>query len=281
MFTNLRWLLHRIRKDYLSSAREAEYRELLETARTCGYAVMSLIEFHLMPDPRRPPRLLVMRHDVDNRNPRGVRLFFDLERAYGVSATYYFRLQTLEMTDIVDQLLAHGFDIGYHFEEAASVAKMQRITSAADLRSAEIRMQIESLMSHNIERVNAQLGRPVTSLCGHGDFVNRRLGIENRFFLSESVRRKHDLLFEAADSALLDQFDLYLCDMGTGCSLWYGDQSPIQAMECRVPRLYVLTHPRHWHPAPATITLGNLKRLCEELDYRIAGRRRMRPGSQQ
>jgi hypothetical protein len=46
-------------------------------------------------------------------------------------------------------------------------------------------------------------------------------------------------------------------------------------MENGVQKIYVLTHPRHWHPAPVSITLANLQRMRDELRFWIARRRRV------
>jgi len=262
-------LLLRIRKDYLFAPRHEEYRRLLKVARQQGYKAMSLQDIHSRRGEQELPRVLALRHDVDNNNPKGLRLFFDLEQEFGVSATYYFRLKTLTMTEIITDILEHGSEIGYHFEEPAGLAKRYRITSRRELETEENRTLIDELMARNIQGVNARLGTPVRSLCSHGDFYNRRIGVQNHAFLSDAVRRRFNILFEANDPSFLGLFDEYFSDVTIEPYLWREDRSPVEAMLNGVPKLCVLTHPRQWHPAPILNTVENVRRLFQELYYRM------------
>jgi hypothetical protein len=266
------WLLLRIRKDYLFAPRHGEYRRILETAKSQRYRAMSLLEFHSSSGELVDQRVLAIRHDVDTKNGRGVRLFFDLEREFGVTATYYFRLKTFQMAEIVREILEYGSEIGYHFEEPASLAKRCRIKSRRELRTEEKQRRIDEMMERNIDSINATLGTPIRSLCSHNDFYNRRLGVENHAFLSERVRQRCDILFEAYDSSFMCLFDECVYDVTDNTWLWHGDYSPVDAMMDRVPKIYVLTHPRHWHPAPILNTRENMQRLLQELYFRAIGR---------
>lgn len=262
------WLLLRIRKDYLFAPRHEEYRQILEVARKQDYRVMSLLEFYSDRGGFEHQRVLALRHDVDNNNRKGVRLFFDLEKEFGISATYYFRLKTFGMAEIVRDILEYGSEVGYHFEEPASLAKRYRITSCRELEKEENRKRIDEMMERNIQSINAQLGIQIKSLCSHNDFYNRRLGVENHAFLSDSVRKRCDILFEAYDPGFVDLFDQCCFDVTDNSFLWYDDHSPVRAMLDGVPKIQVLTHPRHWHPDPILNTRENLQRLFQELYYR-------------
>ena len=136
---NLRWLLLRIQKDYLFAPRHQQYRQILETARLQQYRAVSLREVYSGPEAGTEHRILALRHDVDTSNRQGVRLFLDLEQEVGATATYYFRLKTLGMTDLAHEALACGSEVGYHFEEPATVAKRHRITSCQELKKTENR----------------------------------------------------------------------------------------------------------------------------------------------
>ncbi len=268
---NIRWLLLRIRRDYSFAPRHQEYRRILQVARQRQYQAMSLREFYSRCPELARHKVLALRHDVDTRNRRGVRLFFDLEKEFGVSATYYFRLKTFGMADMVAEILEHGSEIGYHFEEAATLAKRSRITSARELADEANRKRIDQMMTRNIQSINAKLGTPIQSLCSHNDFYNRRLGVENHAFLSDQVRQRFNILFEAYDPSFEGLFDECIHDVTDSAWLWHGDRSPVQAMLDGVPRLYVLTHPRQWHPAPIVNTRENVQRLFEEMYYRSLG----------
>jgi hypothetical protein len=264
-------LRSRIRKEYLHAPRHKEYREILEAAREHNYQVMSLLQFYLKRTDLADKKVLVLRHDVDTNNRKGVRLFFELEKEFGVSATYYFRLKTFRMTREVREISEYGSEVGYHFEEPASLAKRYRIRSRRELEKEEFRKQIDEMMAHNISSINEKLGIRIRSLCSHNDFYNRRLGVENHAFLSESVRQEFDILFEAYDSGLMQHFDACVYDVSRDGFLWHGDQSPLTAISDGASKIYALSHPRQWHPAFFVNTSENTYRLFQEAYYRLQG----------
>jgi hypothetical protein len=267
----IHWLLLRIKKDYLFAPRHEEYRQILEVARRQGYRVMSLLEFYLSREELAHQRVIALRHDIDNNNPKGVRLFLELEKEFGVSATYYFRLKTFKMTQIVREILEYGSEVGYHFEEPSSLAKRYRIRSSRELAKEENRKHIDEMMERNIREINSKLGIQIKSLCSHNDFYNRRLGVENHAFLSDGVRRKFNILFEAYDPSFMALFDRCVYDVTDNAHLWNDNYSPVKAMSDGIPRIYVLTHPHQWHPAFISNTRENMKRLFQELYYRSMG----------
>jgi hypothetical protein len=232
---------------------------------------MSLLEFYVHREELAGQRVLALRHDIDNNIPQGVRLFFDLEREFEVSATYYFRLKTLAMWGTVKEILDYGSEVGYHFEEAATLAKRCKMRSRRELDAEESRARIDQMMVGNIASLNSRLGIPIKSLSSHSDFYNRRLGVENHWFLSDRIRQDFDILFEVHDSAFLSLFDRYASDVSTDSCLWNGDYSPLQAMCEGVPKIWVLTHERQWHPDFVVNTSENMRRLIQELYYRSMG----------
>ncbi len=268
---NTGWLLLRIRRDYWFAPRHEAYRQILNVARRRQYQTMSLLEFYSRRAELAHHKVLALRHDVDTCNRRGVKLFLDLEKDFGVSATYYFRLKTFGMADVVAEILEHRSEVGYHFEEPATLAKRSRITSARELAEEANRKRIDQMMTRNIQSVNAKLGTPIRSLCSHNDSYNRRLGVENHAFLSDQVRHRFNIQFEAYDPSFKSLFDECIHDVTDSAWLWHGDRSPVQAMLDGVPRLYVLTHPRQWHPAAIVNTRENVERLFQELYYRSLG----------
>lgn len=268
---DIHWLLLRIRRDYAFAARHQEYRQILHVARKRQYQTMSLLECYSRRAELARHKVLALRHDVDTRNRKGVRLFFDLEREFGVSATYYFRLKTFGMADVVREILEYGSEVGYHFEEPATLAKRYRIASPRELEDEANRKRIDEMMERNMRRINAKLGTPIRSLCSHNDCYNRRLQVENHAFLSDSVRQRFNILFEAYDHAFERLFDVRVTDVTDASRLWHDDYSPVQAMLDGVPKIYVLTHPRQWHPAPIVNTRENVQRLLQELYYRSLG----------
>lgn len=264
-------MLLRLKKDYFFAPRRKAYRQILEVARKQNYNVMSLIEFFLNREVLASKKVLTLRHDIDNMIPKGVRLFLDIEKEFGASATYYFRLKTLKMTELIREILEYGSEVGYHFEEPAALAKRDKISSRQALECAETSKRIDEMMTRNLQNFNATLGLQVKSLCSHNNFYDRWLGVENYLFLSKEVRQKFKILFEANDPSLLALFDVCVYDVTEDENLWYNNYSPVEAMQNNVPKIYAITHPRQWHPAFVSNTRENAIRLFQELYYRSVG----------
>lgn len=271
MRESLRWLWQRVKKDYLFAPRYAAYREMLAVARQRGYQTMSLREVYSQRAALTGQKVLALRHDIDVNIRQGVRLFFELEQAFGVTATYYFRLNTFKMTDLVKEILAAGFEVGYHFEEPASLAKQLKLSSRQQLQTVENRQRIDQMMAANLRRLNAEFAGQIGSLCSHNDFYNRRLEVENYHFVSPAIRQQFNILFEANDPDFKEWFDVCPYDVNPGEHVWHANYSPVAAMQAGVPRIYALTHPRQWHPDLLMNTRENSIRLVQELYYRAQG----------
>ena len=68
---------------------------------------------------------MVLRHDVDT-DPTTAAAMWQIARSLGVRASFYFRLSTLDI-DLMRRIAESGSEAGYHYEEAATVAKRERL----------------------------------------------------------------------------------------------------------------------------------------------------------
>jgi hypothetical protein len=151
----------------------------------------------------------VHRHDIDS-DVRTARKMFALEVRHGVSASYYFRLSTLDFGFMRD-IEAAGGEASYHYEEVATFAKRHRLRRADDVRARF--PEIRELFLRNFMRVREQLGLPMTTVASHGDFANRRLNVINHELLDDpAAAPRCGIECESYDVDLLRHFDLYISD---------------------------------------------------------------------
>ena len=149
----------RVRADYGGKDRAAEYRTLLETARDAGYALVSLGAFRaaVAADADAPSGpILALRHDIDVVDVAGNEAFLAAETAVGATATYYLRLATAPAhAAFVGRLHDAGFEVGYHYEEAATLAKRIRARDRAAVDAAATRDR--GRLPQDVDRFRARL----------------------------------------------------------------------------------------------------------------------------
>ncbi|WP_052233292.1 hypothetical protein [Massilia sp. WF1] len=78
-------------------------------------------------------KVIVHRHDIDT-DLRTTRKLFEIEKKYGIRASYYFRLSTLDF-GLMREIEEYGSEAIYHYEELASFAKRNKIKDPALVRN--------------------------------------------------------------------------------------------------------------------------------------------------
>lgn len=260
----MKTVLHRVYADYLMPSRLDMYEALLHEARDAGYQQVSVRSFIRGLRAGLPARkTLVHRHDIDS-DLRTARKMFALETRHGVQASYYFRLCTLDF-GFMREIEAAGGEASYHFEEVADYAKRHRIRSGEEVRKRfpEIRAQFE----RNLGQITGRLGLRLATVASHGDFANRRLNVINHELLrDEELRRRCGIECESYDAELLRGFDLYISDRKH--PVYFHPLSPFEALG-RYQRICLLTHPVQWETNWIESTRCNLKRVAEEMAWRV------------
>jgi hypothetical protein len=258
----MRTVINRLYSDYLMPSRLASYDALVGTAKSRGYAQLSVRSFHRLPaDGDGQLRTLVHRHDIDS-DLRTARKMFDIEQKHGVQASYYFRLSTLDF-GFMRAIEAAGSEASYHYEEVADFAKREHLRDAAAVRRRF--PEIAALFAANVTRIEQQLGQKLSTVASHGDFANRRLAIINHELLRDpALRLRCGVACETYDRALLDRFDLYISDRPY--PQYYHPMSPFAALG-RFERICFLTHPVQWETNWTESTRCNLRRLYEEMAW--------------
>lgn len=254
-------ILNRLYGDYLMPSRIGHYDALIQAAQDAGYDQLSLREFLCPPPPEGRAPTLVHRHDIDS-DTRTAAKMFAIEARHGITASYYFRLSTLDI-GFMREIEAYGSEASYHFEEVADYAKRHHIKDADAIRSRfpEIRTQF----LHNLERIEARLGLKLRTVASHGDFVNRRLKVINHEILGDrAFRARCGIACETYDDELLSQFDLYISDRPP--PQYYHPVAPRAALG-RYNCICLLTHPVQWETNWRESTRCNVRRLVEDLTW--------------
>jgi len=260
----MRVLLNRIYSDYLMPSRLAEYEGLVRAARDCGYHQLSLREFikataQGTAQGQARPLTLVHRHDIDS-DVRTAAKMFAIEVRHGITASYYFRLSTLDF-GLMREIEAYGGEASYHFEEVADFAKRHHLKSAdaVRLRFPEIRTEFQ----RNVTRIEQALGSKIYTVASHGDFANRRLNVINHEILHDHRFRSNcGIACEAYDPEVLKQFDLYISDRPPPA--YYYPTAPRAALG-RYHCICLLTHPVQWETNWRASTRTNMRRLIDGL----------------
>ncbi len=250
--------MNRIYSDYLMPSRLSQYSELLRAGNEAGYAQLSVRAFAAS-DASVPNKTLVHRHDIDS-DLRTAAKMFALEARHGVTASYYFRLSTLDF-GLMREIEAYGSEASYHFEEVADYAKRHHLKDADAVRSRF--PVIRGHFRRNLHRIEDAMARKLVTVASHGDFANRVLKVANHEILDDAeFRERCGIQVEAYDAALLRRFDLYVADRPHPV---YFHPMPPQSALGRYQAICLLTHPIQWETNWRENTRCNLRRLVEGL----------------
>jgi hypothetical protein len=248
--------------------RLAEYRALLLEAKTSGYTFITISELAAIARGSMPaPELaFVLRNDVDT-DVATARLMFETERAIGVKATYYFRLSTLD-AKLIREMQDYGTEVGYHFEEVATVAKRLGLHSAVgvELNMETIRLEFR----RNMRLYKNVVGTFPKTVASHGDFSNRALRITNSCIVDARMREEFDILAETYDAWLNAPVTQRLSDKHA--PHWWSPVPPRQALAAKPACLYVLVHPRQWRANPRENFRAEVIRCAEGVRFFAARR---------
>lgn len=247
---------YRAWQDVFMGSRLAEYSVLLMRLKELGYRFCTMTEFAAAAD--RDEHLTspacLLRNDVDS-DPRGAARMFDCDRSAGLRATYYFRLATLDPA-LAARITAYGSEVGYHFEEIATVAKRlgwrtkDEVATHLELVRDEFRK--------NLAMFRKASGVPVRTVASHGDFANRQLGVPNRQLLTQSLLDELGVL-DVYDRRIHGNWVARFTDRPP--PQWWRPDDPMRALEKIPTTVSILVHPRQWICNPSVnigLTVGRV-----------------------
>jgi hypothetical protein len=216
-------------------------------------------------------RILAIRHDVDITNVAGNEMFFRAERAADARSTFYFRLSTAAAhRSLIARLLAEGHEVGYHFEEGATLAKRWHAREGRDIVARQA--EVTELFIANCERFRREFNPGLASVASHGDWLNRRLGFINNELLDPETLAAAGVRFEAYDEVLMDGAEVYVSDVATGWGGWARGVTLGDAIAAGMSPIYLLAHERRWHTSARANLREDAIRLWETVRYGVATR---------
>jgi hypothetical protein len=203
-------------------------------------------------------KYFINRHDIDT-DLFTTKKIFEVEKSLGIKSSYYFRLSTLDI-NLMREIEEAGSEASYHFEEIATLAKNHN-WSKNDIDFEKCSQQFEE----NYLNIKSLSGLKMRSVCSHGDFVNRKLGIVNHKFLSEALRKKLGIEVETYDTEFMKHVEQRFSD--TLYPRYFSPCNPQEAIQNGARIIYLLTHPRHWDVNKWENTKDNVRRVWEGIKY--------------
>jgi hypothetical protein len=222
----------------LARARWREYEELLAHALAAGYDVISLERFvERTPDHGRP--LLVLRHDSD-QHPRSALRMAAIERAAGLTSTWYFRWRTAEPR-VIRRLRSDGFEVGLHYETLT-----RRLLETGRPADTVDEALIESCRQELSTEVDAFVKRfgPIVSICPHGD--TRVPGVHNGVLMRDQPPGFAGGVIDCNEAMRGRDLAAWMTDRSTPDGGWASGIDPIALLDRGATPLLCLTHPNNW-----------------------------------
>jgi len=207
---------------------------------------------------------LILRHDVDT-DVIAAKKMWQIEYKLGIRSTYYYRLKTMNVP-IMKDMNNSGYEISYHYEEVAKIAKERALKNRNEVLS--VMPDIQARFRQNVEKIRGITGLSMCTVASHGDFVNRRLGIPNHIILNDKNFRKQVYIeLEAYDAQMMDTITSRFSD--AGYPRFWKPGNPMEAILQESPIIYVLTHPRHWEANIVANLRDDTERIYEGIIYKL------------
>ncbi|MBV8459560.1 MAG: hypothetical protein JO009_01590 [Candidatus Eremiobacteraeota bacterium] len=257
----LKAAVYRFYQNFLMSSRLAEYERLMSKLVEQGYCFITIADLARRNGGAIPARTCIVRVDVDSDLPTA-REMFRIKRALGITSTYYFRLSTLD-PELMKEISACGSEVGYHYEELATVAKRLGLCNKAEIDNCILLIRDE--FKRNIQSFSAQAGALPRTIASHGDWVNRKLRLPNHYFADRALCEAFGITAEAYDPRLNAQVKARFSD--ADAPAWWRPEPPSKAVTDGVSCIYLLVHPRQWRANRLENLRLDIERVIESILY--------------
>jgi hypothetical protein len=257
---------NRIYGDYLMPSRLDEYDKVIKSLLESGYEHITFRDYNKnfkSDNIVENKKYFINRHDIDS-DVATAKEFFKIEKKYNVKATYYFRLSTLDF-EFMNEIEEYGSEASYHFEEVATYAKKYNIKTKNEILKHLDKIKNQFKKNLNMIKIKME-GVKVTTVCSHGDFANRELGVVNNIITKDTkLREEFGIECETYDEDILDSFDIYISDKPY--PIYYTPKSIFNYIG-KKNIICMLSHPRQWRTNILINTYDNINRFIEGIQYR-------------
>ncbi len=229
-------------KTILLNDRLKMYKKYIEKAKQLGYKCCSFIEYYH--ERETADKYLILRHDVDY-DLKATRKMFNLEKSLNVTSTYYFRDCTFDY-NLMQEIKAAGFEVGYHYETLANLANAKGFTKKEQIDLDEGR----ELFKKELKYFEQRAGFKMLSCADHGHEKNVELGISNNAIFENINSKALSVEFEAYNKNLYDNYiecHIMDCPIDLNFGYSYKNKNPQNAFSEGKRVIVFLAHPCHWY----------------------------------
>ncbi|WP_100066072.1 hypothetical protein [Miniphocaeibacter massiliensis] len=230
-----------------------EYYKLLEDFLKNDFEFITVQDFYRK-NYNVDSKIIILRHDIDSDIKIAKRMF-EIEKAFGIKSTYYFRLKTVNK-EFMKEIYNNSSEVGYHFEEIATFAKNNNLNTRKDVENN--RKNILAEFRKNIEYFK-ELGFPLSSISSHGDWKNRELGIRNLELINDDLLAELNII-EAY--SVEEDLDYRIAD-NIYPVFWTGGK-PEEIIQKDIKKSLILLHPRNWGSCIPTRLAEDFGRLMKK-----------------
>jgi hypothetical protein len=228
----------------LSRGRRLQYQSFLRVAVSQGYAVVPLGRFLDEPAARESERVMILRHDVDQR-PVSALESAGVERELGIASTWYFRWRTAD-PEVIAAVRAQGGEVGLHYETLTRRVLRDGLPEGDD--TGPLLEACRDELRDEIRAFRRLFGRTDT-IAAHGD---TRVGAVRNLDLvdgpgPEAFGVRHD----ANLSLRAHRLGVWLTDRSAAEGGWAAGEDPHDLLARGVSPILCLTHPNNWVSGPA------------------------------
>lgn len=246
-------------------ARWPDYRALLTAACEASYDIVSLNDWVQAGCPS-GHRVFILRHDVD-QHPRSALGMAAVERALGLTSTWYFRWRTAHPV-VIGRLRDQGAHIGLHYETLSRLALHE---GRADLRDDDVK-RCRVTLHHEVRAFRARFG-DIRSVCPHGD--TRIAQVRNHVLLRGQDPAAFGVAFDGNEIMHGRAIGQWLTDRPAAAGRWKNRLEPEALLRDGVSPIFCVTHPHHW---ASRLSTGWDRALSQGLRGRSAASRPIRTG---
>ena len=249
---------NRIYNDFFMPIRVVEYERLLAFAKENGYEFHTLRSFAQISvlDPCK--KYIILRRDVDTSANRIQWAMLRAEINNGARCSSYFRKNTANKK-LMRQIEEHGGEASYHYEEIATWCYKHRVRRKEEV--LEHLDEFQSMFAQNVELIREKYGVPVLTVSSHGEYVNRKLDVDNKIIASRKVLDKCGIIIDAYDEGFKQKCIARIHDHDR--DNFVADVR--RAISAGVPVIEILTHPRQWGASFFTNLLDDVNRFFKQI----------------
>lgn len=256
-------LKHKFHQNYTMKSRLPVLADLISLLRSHSYEFLTVQEMAegILAGKPLPKRTAIIRCDVDSDVRTSVSMARTVVDAGG-RGTWYWRLATLDKA-AMDEVSSSN-EIGYHFEELATVAKRKGI-KRADQALAMLPEIRATFVRNLMERYLPAAGRLPKTVAAHGDFANRLLKQTSSIIVDDDIRDRFGIIAETYDEWLMKPVTRRFSD--ASAPRWWTPSSPLVPPPSGADVFYVLIHPRQFAARWVENTTIDMHRAFEGVLY--------------